>query len=75
MEFGLKFTEGIINFDEHLLCYELENVDDEPRFNAIKEIHTNNQFDPLVLDALGEKRKKFNPRELCVPSDKELPPP
>ena len=67
-----KNGEGIINSDNHLLCYELEHVEDEPRFAAVEEIHTNNQFGPLELDALGEKRKSFNPRELCVPSEMDL---
>lgn len=68
-----KNGEGIINEDEHLLCYELGSVGGQSRFAAIKnEINTNNQFGPLELDVLGEKRKTFNPSKLCVPSEKDI---
>ncbi len=55
----------IQNPDNHLLCYRVERAEDEAKFEDVKDIHTNNQFGPLQLDA-----EKW--RELCVPSEKDL---
>ena len=49
----------------HLLCYEVERAEGEPRFEKVEGIiHTANQFGSLRLDAKKEK-------ELCVPSEKD----
>ena len=60
-----KDGEGISNEIDHLLCYKIKRVDDEPEFVEVEGIHVNNQFGPLQLDADEEK-------ELCLPSDKDL---
>ena len=55
----------IQNPDDHLLCYRVKRAEDEAKHEKVKNIHTNNQFGPLLLDT-----KKW--RELCVPSEKDL---
>ena len=64
-----KNDEGIINLDQHLLCYDLRRVKGQPRFEGIDGIHTNNQFGPLELVVSRDGRIWSNPRELCVPSE------
>lgn len=61
-----KNGEGIANDVTHLLCYKVKQLKEAGKFEKITGIHINNQFGALQLDA-----KK--PKELCVPSTKELP--
>ena len=61
-----KEGEGIINPDNHLMCYKVEPVEGELLHERVKRIHINNQFGPLEVKTDEEK-------ELCVPSLKTLP--
>jgi YVTN family beta-propeller protein len=60
-----KNGEGIVNPDNHLLCYQVQAAKGEPKFVKTTGVHTNNQFGPLQLDLLKEE-------ELCVPSTTEI---
>ena len=54
-----KNSEGILDFETHLMCYSVTRVD-------IANIRVNNQFGPLQVETKKQKR------ELCVPSMKTL---
>jgi len=60
-----KNGEGIIDEENHLLCYDVKSAKDEPKHEKRKSVFTNNQFGPEQLDT-----KKV--KELCVPSMKTL---
>jgi len=56
---------GIIDEENHLLCYDVKPVKGEQKHEKRKSVFTNNQFGPEQLDTKKEK-------ELCVPSMKTL---
>ena len=60
-----KDGEGIIDPVNHLMCYDLKKIKDEPKFKKTN-VFTNNQFGPEQLDVKKEKL-------LCLPSIKTLP--
>ena len=55
----------IQNPENHLMCYDIKKLKDDPKFEKIS-VFTNNQFGPEQLDVKKEKL-------LCVPSIKTLP--
>ncbi len=60
-----KNGEGIASPDDHLVCYEVLPAAGAPEHVRVNDIHIDNQFGPLQLDALDGN-------ELCVPSEKQL---
>jgi len=60
-----KNRGGIIDEENHLLCYDVKPVKGEQKHEKRKSVFTNNQFGPEQLDTKKEK-------ELCVPSMKTL---
>ena len=60
-----KNGEGIIDEENHLLCYDVKPAEDQPKHEKRESVFTNNQFGPEQLDTKKEK-------ELCVPSMKTL---
>ena len=56
---------GIIDEENHLLCYDVKPVKGEQKHEKRKSVFTNNQFGPEQLDTKKEK-------ELCLPSMKTL---
>jgi len=60
-----KNAEGIIDPVNHLMCYDLKKIKDEPKFKKTN-VFTNNQFEPEDLEVKKE-------HQLCVPSIKTLP--
>jgi len=59
-----KNNEGIIDKENHLMCYDLKKIKDEPKFEK-RNVFTNNQFEPEDLEVKKE-------HQLCVPSTKEI---
>ena len=59
-----KSGEGIIDAENHLLCYDLKTIKGEPKFKKIN-VFTNNQFEPEDLEMEKE-------HQLCVSSTKEI---
>jgi len=57
-----KDGEGIINSNDHLVCYNIRDVRGQPKFEK-REVLTSNQFGDLSLQVGG-------PDILCVPSEK-----
>ena len=55
-----KNSEGIIDDENYLLCYDLKKIKGEPKFHKVN-VFTNNQFGP-------EEIKAEKPKRLCVPS-------
>lgn len=55
-----KNSEGIINEENYLMCYDLKKIKGEPKFKKIN-VFTNNQFG-------SEELKIKKQKELCVPS-------
>jgi len=60
-----KNGEGIKNYSNHLMCYDVSPSDDFKK-NKKKSIFTNNQFGSEKLDVKSEK-------QICVPSVTTLP--
>ena len=60
-----KNGEGIIDPVNHLMCYDLKKIKDEPKFEK-RNVFTNNQFEPEDLEVKKE-------HQLCVPSIKTPP--
>ena len=60
-----KNGEGIIDEENHLLCYDLKKIKGESKFKK-RNVFTNNQFEPEDLEVKKE-------HQLCVPSIKTLP--
>ena len=60
-----KNGEGIVNFQRHLVCYEV-NTDPIGPFPPAIDVITANQFTEQSMTAI------IPPRTLCVPSKKEL---
>ena len=59
-----KEGEGIIDPENHLMCYDLKKIKDQPKFEK-RNVFTNNQFEPEDLEVKKE-------HQLCVPSVKTL---
>lgn len=55
-----KNSEGIVNDENYVMCYDLKEIKGEPKFQKIN-VFTNNQFGPEELEAKKQK-------QLCVPS-------
>jgi hypothetical protein len=60
-----KNGEGITDAKTHLMCYRVKLFEGEPRHKKVSRIHTLDQFGALKMDAI-------EPKELCVPSEKEV---
>jgi len=61
-----KNGEGIVDEENHLMCYDIKKLKDDPKFEKLS-VFTNNQFGPEDLEVKKQK-------QLCVPSLKILPP-
>ena len=61
-----KNGEGILSFEDHLVCYKAKLERGEER-NEKVHVYVNNQLGPLEFRVNG-------PVELCVPSRKTPPP-
>ena len=61
-----KDGEGIVDPENHLMCYDIKKLMDDPKFEKLS-VFTNNQFGPEDLEVKKQK-------ELCVPSVKILSP-
>ena len=59
-----KNGEGIVDEENHLMCYDLKKIKDQPKFEK-RNVFTNNQFEPEDLEVKKE-------HQLCVPSVKTL---
>ena len=55
-----KDGEGIVDQENHLMCYDVKKLKGDPKFEK-RNVFTNNQFGPDELKV--EKQE-----ELCVPS-------
>jgi len=63
-----KIHDGITEIivpENHLLCYDVKPAEGEPKHEKRKNVSTNNQFGPELLDTEKEM-------EMCVPSMKIL---
>jgi len=60
-----KDGEGIVDGENHLMCYDVKKLKDDPKFEKLS-VFTNNQFGPEDLEV-----KKV--KQLCLPSIKTLP--
>ena len=61
-----KNGEGIVDPENHLMCYDIKKLMDDPKFEKLS-VFTNNQFGPEDLEVKKQK-------ELCVPFVKILSP-
>jgi len=55
-----KNSEGVVNEENYLMCYDLKKIKGEPKFEKLN-VFTNNQFGPEELKVKKQK-------QLCVPS-------
>ncbi len=60
-----KDGEGIVDGENHLMCYDVKKLEDDPKFEKLS-VFTNNQFGPEELEVKKQK-------ELCLPSIKTPP--
>jgi len=59
-----KNGEGIVDEENHLMCYDIKKLEGDPKFEKLS-VFTNNQFGPEELEVKKQK-------QLCVPSVKIL---